>query len=170
MLKIAVATDSRYKLNAIKKAIFALDIDAEILNADVATGVPDQPTNDKVQQGASNRAVNILEVFKEADLGVGVEFGYELHEGKYHMICWACIVTRSGVKLTEHSSSLELPKILVHYLEDDINVASDLNQILDKLPEREYTRIFRQYLKKRVFIYESVNNVFLRYLLDKEMY
>lgn len=171
MLKIAIGTGSRYKANAIKKALHELDFEFSSENIDVESEVSEQPKNQgETITGSVNRARNALEKIENADMGVGVEFGYEPIDERYHMVCWASIVTKDGKAFSEQSSTLELPKKLKEALNKDVDVSDNLDKVFSGLRDKERNRIFKQYLKKRRVIYESVTNVTLRFLLDKEAY
>jgi non-canonical (house-cleaning) NTP pyrophosphatase len=171
MIKIVVGTNSNYKLNAIKKALFELDFEFSINNIEVDSGVAEQPTKPgETILGSINRAKNALSKYPENDIGLGVEFGYEPINESYHMICWASIVTKDNKVFSEHSSSLGLPEMLKVALLNGEEVGDHLERLYDKLEDIERNRIFRQYLTKRRVIYESVTNVALRFLLDKELY
>lgn len=171
VMKIAIATNSSYKLHAILKALYELDFEFEYTNDKADSGVSEQPMQQgETKQGSINRAKNILYKFPESDLGLGVEFGYEPIDGKYHMVCWASIITKEGKIFSEQSSTLELPKILVDSLLSDISVDTKLEDLFLKLKDIHTNRIYKDYIKKRRVIYECTTNVALRYILDSELY
>lgn len=154
-----------------KKAFYELDFDFETKHGKAESGISEQPNKPgETKLGSINRAKDILRQFPESDIGLGVEFGYEPIEDSYHMVCWASIVTKTGEIFSEQSSTLQLPRLLVESLEKDIDIDSSLNKILEKLDDSEKVRVFKDYIFKRKVIYESVSNVTLRYLLDKEIY
>lgn len=171
MIKIAIGTTSRYKINAIRKTLHEVDFEFESNSVDVDSGISEQPLNlGETKQGSINRAKAAISKVNDCDFGLGVEFGYEPINESFHMICWASIATKNGEIFSEHSSSLQLPKKLHHALLDGKDISDNLIEITTKLEDTERNRIFIQYLKKRKFIYESVLAVIIRYLLDKEAY
>ena len=116
-LKIAIGTNSSYKVNAVKKVLHDLEIDFEAVFAKTESKISDQPCLEgETRQGSINRAKNILTKYPDADFGIGVEFGYEPIKGKYHMLCFASIVTKNGEVFTESSSTLEMPKVWTRVL------------------------------------------------------
>lgn len=171
MLKIAIGTNSKYKVNAIKKALYELDFDFSTVNGNADSGISDQPNKrGETKRGSINRAQDILSKFSESDIGIGVEFGYEPIKNTFHMVCWSTIATKDGKVFSEQSSTLELPALLVEALNNNIDINSSLDKVLGRLENNERNRLFKQYIYKRRVIYESASNVTLRYLLDKEVY
>lgn len=172
MLKIAIGTKSSYKINAIKRAIYNLDIPIEVEFDNVPSEISDQPmSKGETKLGSLNRAKNILKAYPESDLGLGVEFGYEPDEnGKHHMVCWASIITKSGKTFSEQSSTLELPKSFKEAMDNNIDLDSMLDAELKDLQNNETGRKFIEFIKKRTVIYECVNAVMLRYYFDDKLY
>lgn len=172
MLKIAIGTKSSYKINAIKRAIYNLDIPFECISDNVPSNISNQPMNKgETKLGSINRAKNILMDYPNYDLGLGVEFGYEPDDnGNLHMVCWASIVTQDGDIFSEQSSTLELPKMFREAIENNIDLESILDDKLKNLQNNEVGRKFIEFTKKRSVIYECVNAVMLRYYFDKELY
>lgn len=165
MLKIALGTKSNYKVNAVKKALGELEIEATIFPVEVETGVSEQPKKaGETIIGSINRAKTALAVIPDAEIGLGIEFGYDPFGTEYRMICWASIVDNDGLEISEHSSSLQLPKKLKEALESDISVDSALEDFYGLLPKGEASRHMIEYVRKRKIIYECVKNVMLRYI------
>lgn len=170
-MKIAIGTNSIYKINSIKSAIYGLDIDCEFVYSKVDSEVSDQPSKmSETKLGSINRARNILKIYPDSDIALGVEFGYEPIDESYHMVCWASIVTADNRIFSEQSSTLELPKKLKVNLDSGIDIDSRLESLLEDLEDTHSNRIFINFIKKRKIIIESTENVMLRYLLDKTLY
>lgn len=172
MINIAIGTNSAYKIHAIKKALYEIDFDFNAVHGSTNSGISEQPHKPgETKKGSINRARNILGNNPESDLGLGVEFGYEPIEEKFYMVCWATVITSDGKVFSEQSSTLELPPMFNENLIHDMDISDDLDKVLNKLDEsKESHRVFKQFIWKRRVIYESVSNVMLRYLLDKEIY
>jgi non-canonical (house-cleaning) NTP pyrophosphatase len=170
-MKIAIGTNSRYKVNAILKALHGLDFDFEYVFDAANSEISDQPMKvGETKQGSINRARNILTKHPESDIGLGVEFGYEPIDGKYHMVCWASIITKDGKTFSEQSSTLELPKRLLEALLKGISVGDILDHAFDDITHKHRHRVLQDLLHKRRVITECTENVMLRYLLDEEFY
>lgn len=165
MLKIALGTKSNYKINAVQKVLGELEIEAEIILVDVETGVSEQPkAKDETITGSMNRAKAALKATSNAEIGLGIEFGYEPFGSEYRMVCWASIVDSSDLEISEHSSSLQLPKKLKDALDADISVDTALEEFYAELPKGEASRHMVEYVRKRRIIYECVENVMMRYI------
>lgn len=164
MLKIALGTTSNYKINAVKKVLGELEVAAEIIPVKVDTGVSEQPKQkDETMTGSINRAQAALKATPTAEIGLGVEFGYEPINSEYRMICWASIADQHNLVISEHSSSLQLPQRLKQALAQDISVDSALEDFYSLLPKGEAARHMVEYVRKRRIIYECVENVMLHY-------
>lgn len=171
MLKIAIATKSRYKINAILMVLHQLDIEFDTKTYASDSEVSEQPKEiGETKQGSINRARNALEQDKDVDLAIGVEFGYEPVDGVYKMHCWCTVITQEGGQYSEQSSTLELPKVLAEKLLDDKDVSENLPLVSEKLENIERNRIFDRYLRKRIFIEECVRASMLRFLLRDSLY
>jgi len=172
MIKIAIGTKSTYKVNAIKRAIYNLDIEFDAISDNVPSDIKDQPTSKgETKAGSINRARKIINKYPESDIGIGVEFGYEPdEEGKCHMVCWACVVTKTGKIFSEQSSTLELPRIFKEAIENNIDLDSLIDRELKDLQESETGRKFIEFIKKRTVIHECVHAVMLRYYFDEKLY
>lgn len=144
-----------------------LDLDFTSNAFAVESEISEQPnTAGETKKGSINRAKNVIKKFPDSDFGIGVEFGYEPGDNKFHMICWASIYTIKGEIYSEHSSSMELPKDLAQALKENIEVDSVLMDTIIKLPGNQVGRKFIEYVKKRRIIYECVENVVMRYMLN----
>lgn len=171
MFKIAIGTNSTYKVNAIKRAILDLDLECEFTYDKVPSQISDQPQQvGETKLGSLNRARNILLEFPDSDFGIGVEFGYEPIDGRYFMACWASIVDNAGNHYSEQSSTLELPHKLVEAIEKGIDVDSLLEDLLRDLHDTEVGRKYIEFLKKRKIIYECVSNAVLRWYFSEDLY
>lgn len=171
MINIAIGTASSYKLNAIKVALHKLDFDFHASNFAVESEVSEQPHGKgETKTGAINRAKNALKEANSADIGLGVEFGYEPDGDIFRMVCWAAIVTKDGKIYSEHSSSLELPQELKTALIEDRDISKLVEGYYQKFEECELDRSFKRYLTKRSVIAEAVINATMRYLLQGRFY
>lgn len=110
MTKILIGTNSEYKVNAIKRAIYNLDINvSEFKQEKVSSNISDQPMKaGETKQGSINRARNAHNLFPDYDLAIGVEFGYEPVDDHFNIVCWASIVTKDGKVIYECTSNVML--------------------------------------------------------------
>ena len=170
IMKIAIGTQSQYKINAILRTFSELDIAITYTTHNVDSGVSEQPMNDEVRQGSINRAERALAGSADADIGIGAEFGYVEVGEPIKMLCYAAIADRSGNHYAEHSSSLELPLAMVEALRNDIQIHTLVSETLDKVKPRPLNWSFSDRMTKRRLISECSTNVMLRFLLNDELY
>ena len=100
MLKVAIATASREKIDGITKAIsrfYNLELpEIEICYASVESGVPSQPFNEETYEGALNRVNSIRKKFKEMDLYISCEAGIESTFKQYFNVQVICIFEKKS--------------------------------------------------------------------------
>lgn len=169
MLKVVIGTASGYKIRLIKKVLYELDQEFEAHAVEVSSGISEQPMKiGETKQGSINRAQNALASSPESDLAIGLEFGYEPIDSKFHMVTWATIVSSSGQIFSEQSSTLELPKSLEEILLKDGEIFENLQELKSSLNDNNNLHTaFWRYIKKRQFLYEATLAVFVRALMDE---
>jgi len=87
-LKVVVGSANLVKVRAVKEALEELGIEAEVEALEVPSGVPPLPVGEEVFRGAENRASAAAE---RGDVGVGLESGLFLLNGKLFMISVAAV-------------------------------------------------------------------------------
>ena len=98
-MKIAVGSHNPVKIAAVRNVLLQVYPDAEIIAADVKSGVPDMPLSDEIAiRGARNRARQARDLL-QADLGIGLEGGTTTISGHHLTAGWAAVFngTKYGV-------------------------------------------------------------------------
>lgn len=169
MLKIAVGTTSKWKIGALNEVLDEIKVKAELLPFEVETSVLSQPRNEKETKiGSINRAREALLLADNAEIGLGIEFGYEPVGPTYIMHAWATIIDKDENIYSEQSSTLELPKFFYQYLQDNDEVGYHVGEFKDQRSDEAWT-YFSEVIQYRLpFIKESARNVLLRYYYRKE--
>jgi non-canonical (house-cleaning) NTP pyrophosphatase len=171
MLKIALGTTSKYKIAYVKDVLTSLGIEATIKSVDTDSGVTSQPRNEKeTLQGSINRAKAALTKVPTADIGLGIEIGYEPLSGNFYMHGWSSIVDSIGNIYSEQSSTLELPKFFYQYLHDHDSdgVGQHVQEYKDKLDDTTWKEFAEIIQYRKPFITESSRNVLLHYYHRRE--
>ena len=109
-MKVVVASRNPVKLGAAREAFEALfpDANIEVVSADVASGVADQPSSDEeTRTGARNRANGAFDAQPDADYWVGIEGGVEIIDGQLLAFAWMAV--RGGDNYLSESRSATLP-------------------------------------------------------------
>lgn len=165
MIKIALGSISSYKSRAVQKVLYELDIEHMIRMIDISSGVSDQPMGKgETLQGAKNRARGALENDVDAEIGLGIEFGYEPFDGGYSMVCYAVIQDRQGNYWQEASSTLRMPQVFIDAVNNNEQGFEQIDKLLRDIKPIQIKRSLTSLMSKRRFIYECVENVFIQYL------
>ena len=108
--RVAVGSENRVKIGAVRAVFERAGIDPEITGVAVASDVPDQPRgDDETILGARTRAERAL-VKADADLGLGLEGGIVVdHDGNMRTCAWAVAVSHDGRQGTGGSLVMPLP-------------------------------------------------------------
>ena len=131
-MKVIVASKNPGKIEGAKLAFAEYFKEFEIEGIKVDSNVPDEPVNDEIYKGASNRVRNVRKIAreqgKEADFYVAVESGITNKLGEWTIINIAVIEDKSGFKSLGTSAGFPVPQ---KYVEDIIN--TDLGKVMDKV-------------------------------------
>lgn len=128
-MKIAVGSHNPVKISAVKNVLLKVYPQAEIIAAEVSSGVPDMPLNDEVAiRGARNRARQARDIL-QADMGIGLEGGTATIRGDHLTAGWAAVFdgTKYGVGGGGH---LLLPPAVDHKI---IQEKKELGTAIDEL-------------------------------------
>jgi len=170
-MKIALWSWSAYKLRLLKHVLTRLDLDPEIVSFAVSSGVADQPCQSwETKQWSVNRASAALALSHDADLGCGIEFGYEPVDKNLHCVAFACIIDRDGYTRIEHSSSFKLPESFRKGLHQGQEVGDLCLAFDDTKPNHNLARSVSDFLRKDDMLVQAYHSVWTSYLSDKELF
>lgn len=108
IMKVGIATKNPSKVRAVEEMFKIAFGDVQILPSDADSGVPAQPKEEQILQGAINRAKAALE---GNDFGVGIEAGVVELNGKMCNIAYCVIMDKSGKYSIGSQPMFELPEI-----------------------------------------------------------
>ena len=131
-MKVIVASKNPGKIEGAKLAFAEYFKEFEIEGIKADSDVSDEPVNDEIYEGASNRVKNVRRIAKEqgkeADFYVAVESGITNRLGEWIIINIAVIEDKNGFKSWGTSAGFPVPE---KYVEDIIN--TDLGKVMDKI-------------------------------------
>ena len=133
-MRISVGSTNSAKRNAVETAYTALfDDEAVVMLVDVDSGVPPQPFNGQIPDGARTRAERALST-TVADWGVGIEAGVVRQPGDLPPVAIqvAVIVDRSGRATWGMSPGFELPSKIAARLATGETLASAMKATYGK--------------------------------------
>ncbi|MCK4730540.1 MAG: inosine/xanthosine triphosphatase [Candidatus Aenigmarchaeota archaeon] len=120
MTKILVGSQNPVKINSVKEGFSNYFKNIEVIGVDVNSGVPDQPVNDEIFEGAKNRALELKKKDDLENLGggffVGIEGGITEINSKWHNFMVVYIIDDKGRTGLGTSSHFELPEIVAKKL------------------------------------------------------
>lgn len=137
-MKIAVGTLSEQKLGYFSEILDKMNIIAEVLAVEAASGVSDQPvTSGETKRGSINRARTALESHPEADAAIGIEVGYHPNkDGDYKIMCWVTLVDFAGREVSVRSHKLLLPQFHQRILKADQNLGDFVRQYINDVNDQ----------------------------------
>ncbi|MCM3739368.1 DUF84 family protein [Oceanobacillus luteolus] len=131
-MKLILGSKNPTKIRACK-AVFP---EHEVIGVSVASNVSPQPsTDEETRQGSINRALASISS-KDADMGVGLEGGVMLLEGRLYLCNWGALVTSNGDIYTASGARIELPIDFV----PELNSGKELGEIMEAYSKKEDVR------------------------------
>ncbi len=108
IMKIGIATKNPSKIRAVEEIFKIAFKDVQVFPKEADSGIPDQPKEEQILQGAINRAKAALE---GNDFGVGIEAGVFEIKGKLCNIGYCVIMDKNGRYSIGSQPIFELPEI-----------------------------------------------------------
>jgi len=169
-LIIALGTMSDSKTKFAKDVLDELDIECEIINVEAKSQVSDQPiTSLETKTGSINRAKDALSQVPNANIGIGIEAGYDKDEqGNYQIFVWSSIANNTQI-VSSISEILSLPKIMDEQLKNNKEVFELLNIFLNDAKNEIQKSLATIIKTRKPFIKHSLKVALLKYL-NQEKY
>ncbi len=131
-MKIIVASSNPGKIEGAKLAFGEYFKEFEIEGIKASSDVPEEPVNNEIYEGASNRVKNVRRIAKEqgkeADFYVAVESGITNQLGEWTIINIAVIEDKNGFKSWGTSCGFPVPEKYVKEI-----IETDLGKVMDRI-------------------------------------
>lgn len=131
-MKVVIATKNPGKIKGAEEAFAEYFKEFEIEGIGVSSDVSEEPVNDEIYQGASNRVKNVRKIAeeqgKEADYYISIESGITNKLGAWTIINIAVIEDKNGFKSWGMSSGFPVPD---KYIKEIIE--TDLGKVMDRI-------------------------------------
>lgn len=131
-MKIMIATKNPAKIEGATQAFAEYFKEFEIEGISASSDVSEQPVNDEVYQGASNRVKNLRKIAdeqgKEADYYIAVESGITNQLGEWTILSIAVIEDKEGVRSWGISPGFPVPQKYVQEI-----IETDLGRVMDRI-------------------------------------
>ncbi len=124
-IQAGIASKNPAKVQAVADTLDALGYTFDLVSAETASGVSEQPRSlSETRQGAINRATALS---AQVDLAIGLEGGvYELGDEMY--LCnWGALVTKDGKLYTASGAQIPLPDEIAV----ELRAGGELGPIMD---------------------------------------
>lgn len=135
-MKVLIGTNNPGKIIGTEQAFKKLYDNVEVEGINVSSEVSDEPVNEAIYKGASNRVNNLIKYAKEnnieADFFVGVESGITNQLGKWCIIQIAVIKDKDGYESFGTGPAFPVPN---KYVDEIIN--TDLGKVMDKIFKKD---------------------------------
>ena len=131
-MKVLIGTNNKGKVEGAKQAFEKFYENVKVVGVSVNSGVSDEPVNDEIYQGASNRVNNLIKYAEDnnvgADFFIGVESGITNKLGKWCIIQIAVIKDKNGYESFGTGPAFPVPDKYVKEIID-----TDLGIVMDKI-------------------------------------
>ncbi len=139
-MKVVVASRNPAKLRAVSDA-FATQFPnetIELLSADAASGVGDQPmTDDETRRGARNRANNASEAIPDANFWIGLEGGVEAFDEQLMAFAWMAIKGPGGDISEARSVTLPLPPAVKSLMDSGLELGEANDRVFSTVNSKQ---------------------------------
>jgi len=139
-MKVVVASRNPVKIGATEQAFAKLfpDQTLDMVSADVASGVSDQPTSDEeTRVGARNRAMAASDVMPEADYWVGLEGGVEVVDEQLMAFAWMAIKGSNGKIGEARSATLPLPPAVKELVDSGMELGDANDKVFSTINSKQ---------------------------------
>ncbi len=131
-MKVLIGTNNKGKVEGAKQAFEKFYTNIEVIGVPVSSDVSNEPVNDEIYTGASNRVNNLIKYAEEnnidADFFIGVESGITNKLGKWCIIQIAVIKDKNGYESFGAGPAFPVPD---KYVDEIIN--TELAIVMDKI-------------------------------------
>ncbi len=162
-MKVLIGTNNKGKVEGAKQAFEKFYNNVEVIGIPISSDVSDEPVNDEIYIGASNRVNNLVKYAEEnnieADFFIGVESGITNKLGKWCIIPIAVIKDKNGFESFGTGSAFPVPD---KYVEEIIK--TDLGKVMDKIFKGNGLK------NEKGGIAHLTNDVITRYDLTREAF
>lgn len=136
-----------------------LGFDCELIPFAVASGVSEQPiTSDETKQGSINRARAVLELAPEAEVGLGIEAGYEKIDGRYNILCWATAVS-GGEIISCCSTPFPMPEFHHDVVEKGLNLGDHVRTFRDMSYDPAHLRLAEDLIHREPYLMDAMRQI-----------
>lgn len=127
-LRINVGSANEVKISAVESVLKPLYGMIDIRSVDVPSGVPEQPKNEEVLQGAINRAKAAI---GDAHLGIGIEAGLFWHDAiqSYFDVQFCAIVDAMGRVTVGHGPGFCYPPAVIERIKKGMSVGQAMHEL-----------------------------------------
>ena len=166
-ITIALGTTSEQKLSYLKEVLDEIGIQAEIHPIEVESKVSGQPTTEaETKKGSLNRAKSALKKIPKADIGLGIEVGYNIKKGKYCVFCYASIIDKENIKISAKSHEFPLPDFHDNKIKTNQHLHEHYDEYISSQNDQIKKFIGEIIRNRKPFITEACKSALLQYFID----
>lgn len=169
-MKIAIGTTSELKIRALKNALVAIGVDAEVLFCKADSKIAAQPFGyDEMILGAKNRAMHCKKEF-EPDISIAVENGLVSIGDNYFDIACIYAVSKENEESISFSSGYFVPEWIIKEIKENNTEFGFITQKLAGDADKDPLKYFSGGIIKREDVLSQAIAVALVKLFNKNKY
>ncbi len=131
----------------------------ELIPFAVASGVSEQPiTSDETKQGSINRAQAALGLEEDANVGLGIEVGYEKIDGRYNILCWATAVS-GGEIISCCSTPFPMPEFHHDVVGKGLNLGDHVRTFRDMSYDPAHLRLAEDLIHREPYLMDAMRQI-----------
>ena len=169
-MKIAIATESELKVRALKEALKALNIDAEVVSGKTDSKVSKQPFGyEETCNGALNRVTQCKQDFNP-DIAIAIESGLiEINKSYFDIACVYAIL-KEGKKSIAFSAGYFVPGWIIQEIKEKDTELGEITKRLSGDVDKDPLKYFSNDLIKREDLLSQAVVLALVKLLNENKY
>jgi len=130
-VRVCLGTTNPSKITGVLRALRSVFENVDVASFKVSTAIPPQPMGLHIAiEGARRRAVEAVKAGTDCDMGIGIEAGLYVVEGRFFDVQVVYVVSRDGSESFGLSPSFSVPDIFVRELV--LGGARELEEVVDK--------------------------------------
>lgn len=131
-MKVIIATKNPGKIRGAEEAFAEYFKEFEIEGISASSDVSEEPVNEQIYEGASNRVKNVRKIVEgqgeDADYYIAIESGITNKLGAWMITNIAVIENKNGFRSTGTSASFPVPEKYVNEI-----IETDLGKVMDRI-------------------------------------
>lgn len=111
LMKVVLGSKNSDKIKILKNALEEIHLGTEVVGIEADSEITSQPLDkETTKKGAINRTRNAKKEIPDADFWFGLEGGLHDYGEGYHLVTYACLISRNGDEFIGEGEEIHLPE------------------------------------------------------------